>query len=493
MAIEDVLKAVAEEQAKTASQQKAQAEADKKKKSTSSEGAANKSREQALQQIAEKEVLYRMYIAQLASGKANGRTLDAAARKRIEDAAADLSDEIKSLNLKANPPAPEQERKVGSLTERQLPFGGASVGQVTGPIAGGMGIQAPGVTGDEQIMAGPGFKPSKPGKPGEEQIAAGPGFKPGKPSKKPDGKKLTREEILARYPIIDALFEQDPELQALLNKYVDPKSKMTLKQFTDELSQAKFNFKYADVIKQRMANKAIYDRLGVDATGNTVYERDIAGIVANLEASAMNLGATLTRDELNKVATNIYLAGTEARPLVIERALTPYIKLGVSPTTGRPTVGGTAGANYQSLLATAAANGISESLMPKVLGANTVDDVLRNLAEGASIRDYEQRFRDYAMNGRSDYVKNMLAQGVNFDVIIGPYRNVMADTLEIANPEQIKLDDPTLSMAFGDKEMTLTDFARALRKDNRWQYTNKAREEVSDVALNVLRDFGFQR
>lgn len=483
MSLEDVRKAIAEEQAKTASQQKAQAEADKPAKS---DGSADKRKQDALQKISEKEVLYRMYIAQLASGKSKGKVLGAESLKRIEEAAVTLSEEIKDLQLIANPPAPEKEERVGSLGKSQLPFGGTSVGKVTGPITGGMDIQ-----GQEPTPTD--LKPITPSKPAKQQVAPGLGLQAEKPGKTSDSKKLTREEILARYPIIDALFEQDPELQALLNKYVDPKSKMTLKQFTDELSQAKFNFKYADVIKQRMANKAIYDRLGIDATGDTVYERDIAGITANLEATAKNLGASLTQDELNRVATNIYLAGTEARPLVIERALTPYIKLGVSPTTGRPTVSGAAGANYQSLLATAAANGISESLMPKVLGANTVDDVLRNLAEGASIRDYEQRFRDYAMNGRSDYVKNMLAQGVNFDIIVGPYRNVMADTLEIANPEQIKLDDPTLSMAFGDKEMTLSDFARTLRKDSRWQYTNKAREEVSNVALDVLRDFGFQR
>ena len=68
----------------------------------------------------------------------------------------------------------------------------------------------------------------------------------------------------------------------------------------------------------------------------------------------------------------------------------------------------------------------------------------------------------------------------------------MADVLEIANPEQIKLDDPSLMMAFGDKEMTLNDFARALRKDARWQYTDNARKEVADSVLSVLRDFGFQ-
>jgi hypothetical protein len=40
-------------------------------------------------------------------------------------------------------------------------------------------------------------------------------------------------------------------------------------------------------------------------------------------------------------------------------------------------------------------------------------------------------------------------------------------------------------------DMNLYDFERSLRKDNRWQYTQQARGEVSDVALRVLRDFGF--
>jgi hypothetical protein len=31
-----------------------------------------------------------------------------------------------------------------------------------------------------------------------------------------------------------------------------------------------------------------------------------------------------------------------------------------------------------------------------------------------------------------------------------------------------------------------------LRQDSRWQYTGNARKEVSDSALTVLRNFGFQ-
>ena len=68
----------------------------------------------------------------------------------------------------------------------------------------------------------------------------------------------------------------------------------------------------------------------------------------------------------------------------------------------------------------------------------------------------------------------------------------MASVLEI-NPETIGLDDQLLRSAIGpDKEMSLYDYQKMLRKDNRWQYTNQAKEEVSDTALRVLRDFGFQ-
>jgi hypothetical protein len=68
----------------------------------------------------------------------------------------------------------------------------------------------------------------------------------------------------------------------------------------------------------------------------------------------------------------------------------------------------------------------------------------------------------------------------------------MASVLEI-NPETINLDDQVLRSAIGpDKEMSLYDYQKMLRKDNRWQFTNQAKEEVSDTALRVLRDFGFQ-
>jgi hypothetical protein len=68
----------------------------------------------------------------------------------------------------------------------------------------------------------------------------------------------------------------------------------------------------------------------------------------------------------------------------------------------------------------------------------------------------------------------------------------MASVLEVA-PDSINLNDATLRSAIGpEKEMSIYDFQRTLRKDARWQYTDNARQEASDSVLKVLRDFGFQ-
>jgi hypothetical protein len=86
----------------------------------------------------------------------------------------------------------------------------------------------------------------------------------------------------------------------------------------------------------------------------------------------------------------------------------------------------------------------------------------------------------------------LLDEGLDLANVFAPYRNTMAALLEVT-PDSINLDDPILRSAYGqDKEMSIFDFRRAVRKDPRWQYTDNAREEVSTAALGVLRDFGFQ-
>ena len=97
-----------------------------------------------------------------------------------------------------------------------------------------------------------------------------------------------------------------------------------------------------------------------------------------------------------------------------------------------------------------------------------------------------------ASQGQPEYVRGLLNQGYDLQDIYAPYRNQMANILEL-DPNTIDLNDATLRSAITDKgDMNLYDFKKLLKQDNRWQYTATAKEEVSNATLGILRDFGFQ-
>ena len=121
-----------------------------------------------------------------------------------------------------------------------------------------------------------------------------------------------------------------------------------------------------------------------------------------------------------------------------------------------------------------------------------VDEWLRRIARGESVEDFKRLIRAQAKLGLPDKVGTLLDEGLDLANVFSPYRNVMSKLLEVT-PDAISLDDPILRSAYGaDKEMSIYEFQRAVRKDPRWQYTDNAREEVSSSVLGVLRDFGFQ-
>lgn len=124
--------------------------------------------------------------------------------------------------------------------------------------------------------------------------------------------------------------------------------------------------------------------------------------------------------------------------------------------------------------------------------AGQIDGWLQRISKGESVDDFARLIRAQAKLGLPEKVGALLDEGLDLANIYAPYRNTMASVLELT-PDSISLSDPVLQQAYaGDKEMSLFDFKRALRKDPRWQYTDNAREDVSNSALTVLRNFGFQ-
>jgi hypothetical protein len=139
----------------------------------------------------------------------------------------------------------------------------------------------------------------------------------------------------------------------------------------------------------------------------------------------------------------------------------------------------------QDIIKTALNNGVT-------LDEDSIVGFEQRLKAGESLDVIKNAIRSTASLGMPDNVKKLIESGVDLSTIYSPYKSLLAQTLEV-NPNSITLNDPTLRMAIGpDKEMSLYEYQRSLRKDPRWQYTDQARQEVSQTASKVLRDFGFQ-
>lgn len=218
----------------------------------------------------------------------------------------------------------------------------------------------------------------------------------------------------------------------------------------------------------------VQTRILLEAERGDVYKERLKEFGISLRRKLAPYGVSVT----DKQIADYYIKGIDDDVILDEL---------ISGVTAKGAAG-VAGDALTSLRNTARANGFN---LEKDFG-NQIDGWLQRVSRGESVEDFNRLIRQQAKLGLPEKVGALLDQGLDLDNIYAPYRNTMAALLELT-PDSINLDDPILRMAYGpEKEMSIYDFKRAVRKDARWQYTDNAREEVSNIALKVLQDFGFQ-
>jgi hypothetical protein len=314
----------------------------------------------------------------------------------------------------------------------------------------------------------------------------------------PVDKTAAARGIAEKYDLSESLFKNVDSLRQIFEAYVNPKSKMTDEEFIRRIQNDTWFKQNSKGIKQRFVQYYNYRDLqeSGQAQGTTQYEQDIENIVRQLENRAVKIGSAAASDPaaLRKAAENIYLTNKEDDETFIDDFLASSIRAVAGTIGGKTTEGysGEALQNYNELVKAARNNGFQ--LADIIPGGGTVDQVLQGIATGKiDVNRVIADARKMAAQGQPQYVRDLLAQGYNLDQVFKPYRTAMANVLEIGDPDQIDLNDPLLRSAITDKgDMNLYDFKKQLKADNRWQYTENAKQEVSDVALQVLRDFGFQ-
>ena len=260
-------------------------------------------------------------------------------------------------------------------------------------------------------------------------------------------------------------------------------------QYKDEIKQIEVTPR--DIV-QRVRDKEAYDKILkrsvqtpeslAQLEQTTTYGLALRGLKNKIQSEADKAGAVYDQADILNWAKEAYDTNQDVDPFSFQKFLDNKFKFSGAGYKGE------ALNTFIALRDTAIANGLD---LDKVFGSQ-VQDWVKAVNAGSNIEEFKQKIRNVAKIGMPETVSKLVDQGIDLDTIYSPYKKIMASVLEL-NPASISLDDPTLRSAVGpDKEMTIYDFQRSLRKDPRWQYTNNAREEVSTAALQVLRDFGFQ-
>jgi hypothetical protein len=309
-----------------------------------------------------------------------------------------------------------------------------------------------------------------------------------------------REEALnvaagSDFALPETIFNNVPSLKAILDRYV--REDWTPDKLRKAIRDDVWFRKNSAEIKARYVQLYNYRDLVAtgQADGSTDYEKQISTLERQIADKARQMGSGIASDPaaLRKAAENMYITNVG----IDDAMTTDFIAAAIRPIgsmiAGQGTEGysGQALANYQAIQSVARANGFKVSDI--VPGGQTEQQVLQGIATGSiDPNRLAQDARKLAAQGQPQYVRDLLGQGYNLDQVYAPYRQTMANLLEL-NADQIDLNDATLRSAITDKgDMNIFDFKKQLKADNRWQYTENAKQEVSDAALKVLRDFGFQ-
>lgn len=142
----------------------------------------------------------------------------------------------------------------------------------------------------------------------------------------------------------------------------------------------------------------------------------------------------------------------------------------------------------QSLAKTAKANGLN---LNDNFDAEVVDSWVKRIRAGEDVDVFKNKIRQQAFRAMPQAVRDSLDQELDLNANFATYINSYAKTfgvpatqvdimkiIPLATDEKGFLSVP----AYEKKKRTLTE----------WQYTPEAKEEVSNIASRVLKDFGFQ-
>jgi len=303
------------------------------------------------------------------------------------------------------------------------------------------------------------------------------------------------EEILrlakAKYGYIDVLFQTNTELVKFLTDAVT--QNWSPEEFSTRLTNTNWFISNGTSISARVFSKNQYLSLikGIDpndkeaikaAAGKTDYFRGLDTTMAELETVLTSKGISYTPQQLSEWASELYDTANEKNKGYIAR----WANTKIDFSTGAK---GTGATDMADLTSYAQDQGLD---INRDFGQSDVGGWLQRLDKGESLEAIKREIDVRASIGESESVQNLMKQGLTRKTIYS----------SLVNRYNTKLDRSDLTMndiwfqknAKDEKGNLLSGYQLDAKikadKSLGWDLTPEAREEYSDYALNILKDFG---
>lgn len=286
--------------------------------------------------------------------------------------------------------------------------------------------------------------------------------------------RLTKKKLRSLYGYTARQLRVNPQLFKLFQQAYD-----------EQWDQARFESEVEQLPWYRKNQASVREYLLLEAEGGADFQAKQKDSFEFVRRTSMEMGVNLSNAQLQELAEDSMMFGwgESGQDYELRRAIVDLEPQGE--------YGGDIRKNADTLYALALANGVKYD-------DSWFTSAAKSLASGLSNpEDWENDIREQAAS-RFPIFGDKIRAGMNVSDLVSPWRRMMADEWEIAESD-ISLNDQTLLSAIGGvdekgnpKAMNLGEFQRALRKDPRWMETDRAQNQVSGIASEVMRMFGLR-